>query len=246
MRWRIDLSYQGTNYNGWQKQPGDRSVQETLEDAFNMILRQTVEIIGCGRTDTGVHARKYTAHADISGEHDISKTIYQINSVLPYDIAIHSIRHVVDDFHARFSALERQYKYYVHLSKNPFLQNLSYYFNLNSPLNKEAMSEAAKILLQHEEFYPFCKTGSDAHHYKCQLTQSEWSFNDDQMIFTIGSNRFLRGMVRLIVGACLNIGLGKIKIEELEKSLREQKPLPLQWSVPPEGLYLENVFYPGD
>jgi tRNA pseudouridine38-40 synthase len=246
MRWRIDLSYQGTNYNGWQKQPGDRTVQQTLEEAFNMILRQPVEITGCGRTDTGVHARKYTAHTDISGDPDIVKTIYQINAVLPYDIAIHSIRKTADDFHARFNAVERQYKYYIHLNKDPFLQHLSYYFNLNMSLNKEAMMEAAKVLLQHDEFLPFCKTGSDAQHYQCQLTQAEWSFANDKMVFTISSNRFLRGMVRLIVGAGLNIGVGKITVEELDKSLREQKPLSLQWSVPPEGLYLENVVYPGD
>jgi len=246
MRWRIDLSYLGTNYNGWQKQTGDRTVQETLEEAFSMVLRQSIQITGCGRTDTGVHARKYTAHCDVRGESEISKILYQINSVLPYDIAVHSIQIVNDDFHSRFYAIEREYKYYIHLDKNPFLQNLSYYFNLNATLNKESMIASSGILLQHDEFLPFCKTGSDAQHYKCQLTKSEWSFDEGQIVFSISANRFLRGMVRLIVGACLNIGLGKITVEELEKSLREQKPLPLQWSVPPEGLYLENVVYPVD
>ena len=246
MRWRIDLAYQGTQYSGWQKQPGDITVEQTLEEAFSMILREPIEITGCGRTDAGVHARKYTAHMDVSGDHDIIKTIYQVNSVLPHDIAVHSIREVDAQFHARYDATARQYKYYINFIKDPFLKNLSLYFNISAALRQDLMQDAAQMLLHYEEFLPFCKTGSDANHYRCILNQSEWGFTHGHAIYTVGANRFLRGMVRLIVGACLNIGLEKISLKDLEESLKSQSPLLLQWSVPPEGLFLENVMYPGD
>ena len=246
MRWRIDLAYQGTNYSGWQKQPGDKTVQQTVENALSMILREPIEIVGCGRTDAGVHARQYTAHLDLHGYHVIDKIIYQLNSVLPQDISIHNISEAPDDFHARYDALERHYKFYIHFYKDPFLQNLSYYFQSNSPLDDDAMEQAANLLMKYDEFLPFCKTGSDAKHYKCQLTESAWTFSNEQAIYSIKANRFLRGMVRLIVGACLNVGLGKLSIADLARCLDMQTPLPIQWSVPPEGLFLENIKYGGD
>ena len=246
MRWRIDLSYLGTHYCGWQKQPGDKTVQQTLEEAFAMILREPIEIVGCGRTDTGVHARKYIAHADVPVQSDIPKIIYQVNSVLPHDIAIHSIGESEPGFHARFDAIERHYRYYIHFSKDPFLNDRSFYFNLNTSLDRSAMQKAAMMLMQFDEFLPFCKTGSDAGHFKCKLTESKWEFSGGNAVFSIKANRFLRGMVRLIAGACLNVGLEKLSLDTLENCLQQQKPLPLNWSVPAEGLYLENVIYPGD
>lgn len=246
MRWRIDLSYLGTHYCGWQRQPGDKTVQQTLEEAFTMILREPIEIVGCGRTDTGVHARKYIAHTDVSMQYDIPKIIYQVNAVLPQDIAIHAIAESEPGFHARFDAIERHYRYYIHFSKDPFLGDRSFYFNLNNALDHSAIQKAAGMLMQYEEYFPFCKTGSDAEHFKCKLTESIWDFSDRQAIFSIKANRFLRGMVRLIVGACLNVGLEKLSLETLEECLQEQKSLPVNWSVPAVGLYLENVIYPGD
>jgi tRNA pseudouridine38-40 synthase len=244
MRWRIHLSYLGTHYCGWQRQPNATSVQQTLEEAFALILRQPVEIVGCGRTDTGVHARNYVAHAEVVDFSLTDKVVYQINAVLPVDISIRNIVETHESFHARFDALERQYRYYMHFTKDPFLNGLSYYFHQHTVLDQDKVHAAAALLMQYDEFLPFCKTGSDADHFRCQLTASKWMFEDGKAIYTIKANRFLRGMVRLAVGACLNVGLGKISLEELQESLENQLPLAYAWSVPAEGLYLEQISYP--
>lgn len=243
MRWRIDLSYQGTNYSGWQKQPGDKTVQQTIEEAFGVVLRAPIEITGCGRTDTGVHARKYTAHLDVQGDHDISKILYQVNAVLPDDIAIRSISEVDENFHARFDAIQRQYNYHIHFQKDPFLNKQSFYFHQHTALDHTAIANAASLLKEYNEFLPFCKTGSDIKHYRCELTMSDWVFTEDNAIYSISANRFLRGMVRLITGTLLNIGLGKLTWEVVEESLKNKIPLPVQWSVPAQGLYLAEVKY---
>jgi tRNA pseudouridine38-40 synthase len=244
MRWRIQLSYLGTRYCGWQKQPGDPSVQQTLEEAFSMILRQPVEIVGCGRTDSGVHARKYIAHADIEELEMGDKRLYQLNSVLPEDIVIQSIAETNPAFHARFDAVERCYRYYIHFKKDPFLQGQSFFLHHHGALNQIRMQNVASLLMQYQQFEPFCKTGSDADHFKCKLVESNWYFNEGHAVYTIRANRFLRGMVRLIVGACLNVGLGKISLQDVETSLENQLPVAHAWSVPPEGLFLEDISYP--
>ena len=243
MRWRIHLSYLGTAYSGWQRQPNDSSVQQTLEVAFALILRQPVEITGCGRTDTGVHARFYVAHADVADVPLNDKVVYQINAILPHDIALLSITETDPLFHARFDAVERQYKYYIHFNKDPFCTTTSWYLHQHTPLDQEKMHEAAALLLQYNQFKPFCKTGSDAGHFKCVLIESAWTFSEDGAVYSIKANRFLRGMVRLIVGSCVNVGLGKITIEELKECLDSQTLLPHAWSVPAEGLFLEGVGY---
>jgi len=243
MRWRIHLSYLGTAYCGWQRQPADPTVQQTLEEAMCMILRQPVEITGCGRTDTGVHARHYIAHADVTDVPLNDKIVYQINAVLPDDIAIHGITEASPEFHARFDAIERHYRYYLHFKKDSFRVGQSWFFNNQIPLDKEKMNDAASMLLQYDQFKPFCKTGSDVDHFRCTLKVSAWTFSDDHAEYSIQANRFLRGMVRLTVGACLNVGLGKIALGEMKRSLDQQAILPHSWSVPPEGLYLENVIY---
>jgi tRNA pseudouridine38-40 synthase len=244
MRWRIELSYLGKGYCGWQKQPGDITVQQTLEECFSTILREPIEITGCGRTDAGVHARSYVAHLDVTSVTYTPKILYQINAVLPPDIAVHSIHEVHSDFHARFDATERHYRYYIHFEKDPFVQDLSFYFNHSSALNKEDMQAFAVLLTDYNAFFPFCKTGSDITTYNCNVTESKWIFEDKKATYSIKANRFLRGMVRLIVGAGLNVGLGKLSIPEIKQCLDAQTPLPVQWSVPPEGLFLENVMYP--
>lgn len=243
MRWQIHLSYLGTNFCGWQRQPNAMSVQQTLEEAFALILRQPVEMVGCGRTDTGVHARNYVAHADVVDFPLTDKVVYQINAVLPLVISVNRIVETHETFHARFDAVERQYKYYMHFNKDPFLNGLSYYFHQETSLDPEKMQSAAELLLQFGDFLPFCKTGSDADHFRCKLTESEWVFEDGKAVYSISANRFLRGMVRLIVGACLNVGLGKISLEELKDNLENQTPLAHAWSVPAEGLYLEEIVY---
>ena len=242
MRWKVELSYLGTNYAGWQRQPGDLTVQQVLEESFSTILRQPIELIGCGRTDTGVHARNYVAHFD-ADQLDATKTVYHVNAILPTDIAIHSLNPVSPDFHARYDATERVYKYYLHFEKDPFLNTTSYYFHQAHALNRHALQESASLLTQYDQFKPFCKTGSDADHYKCVLMESSWMVNEQQAIFTIRANRFLRGRVRLIVGASLNAAIDKITIGEIKKSMEEQSPMPHAWSVPAHGLFLENVVY---
>ncbi|MEO6133020.1 MAG: tRNA pseudouridine(38-40) synthase TruA [Saprospiraceae bacterium] len=246
MRLRIELSYFGKEYSGWQKQPGDVTVQQTLEDAFSTILREPVEVTGCGRTDAGVHARKYIAHMDVSSGSIPSKLLYQINSILPLDIAVHSITETDYSFHARHSAVERHYMYYIHFEKNPFIREQSFYFNQNAELEMMAIQEVALLLKNYTEFFPFCKTGSGAEHYKCTVTESHWLFEEGKATFSIKANRFLRGMVRLIVGTCLNAGLGKLNVKTIQECLELQVPLPVQLSVPPEGLFLEDVIYPDD
>jgi len=246
MRWRIHLSYLGTAYCGWQRQPNGSSVQQTLEEAFAMILRQPVEITGCGRTDTGVHARFYVAHADVTDVHLNDKVVYQINAVLPHDIALLSITETDPAFHARFDAIERQYKYYIHFNKDPFRTTTSWYLHQHTPLDQHKMHASAALLMQYDQFNPFCKTGSDADHYRCALKESSWTFHEDQAVYTIKANRFLRGMVRLIVGSCINVGLGKVTIDELKACLDNQSLLPHAWSVPAEGLFLEGVGYVGE
>ncbi|HUR30630.1 MAG TPA: tRNA pseudouridine(38-40) synthase TruA [Saprospiraceae bacterium] len=244
MRYKIILSYMGTNYSGWQKQPGEKTVQQTLEEAFSTILREPIEIVGCGRTDTGVHARGYTAHFDANNIADFFKTAYQVNAILPADIAVWSILPVQNDFHARYDAVERSYAYSIHFLKDPFVYNKSFYLNAYQELNQVAMKEAAALIMNFEYFLPFCKTGGDNKNYQCFIKNSEWYFQEYACSYTISANRFLRGMVRLIVGACLNVGFGRLSVDTLHSCLIMQKPLPQQWSVPPQGLCFSYVVYP--
>ena len=244
MRWRLELSYFGKAYCGWQKQPGDITVQQTLEEAFSTILREPIEITGCGRTDTGVHAKRYTAHMDVTSVIYTPKILYQVNAILPRDIAVNSIAEVDYTFHARYDALERHYMYYIHFEKDPFIKDQSFFFNQNTDLDMFGMQAAALLLKDYNEFLPFCKTGSDAEHFKCSVTESQWFFENNKATYSIKANRFLRGMVRLIAGACLNVGLEKISVQTIKECMDTQTPLPVQWSVPPEGLFLENVVYP--
>jgi tRNA pseudouridine38-40 synthase len=244
MRWKIQLRYLGTAYCGWQRQPDERSVQQVLEESLGTILRQEIEVTGCGRTDAGVHARMYVAHFDAEPIADVAKTIYQLNAILPHDVAIEKLETVISTFHARYDAIVRGYKYYIHFEKDPFRQDQSYYFQQHRDLNTERMQAAANLLLDFEQFKPFCKTGSDADHFICYLKESRWDIGAHEAVYTVQANRFLRGMVRLIVGATLNAGLGKISLTTLKSCLDTQSVLPQAWSVPAHGLFLEKVEYP--
>lgn len=245
MRYKLLLSYMGTNYSGWQKQPGAITVQQTIEEAFSTILREPIEIVGCGRTDQGVHARGYCAHFDTKSDiNDISKIVYQANAILPTDIAIWNCLPAHDDFHARYDAIERSYTYSIHFLKDPFIHQQSYYLNTQVELNQKAMQDVADLIMLSDEFSIFCKTGADNKNFKCLIKHSEWYFEKEHASYTISANRFLRGMVRLIVGASLNVGFGKFSVETVRDCMINQKPLPLQWSVPPEGLCFQYAIYP--
>lgn len=209
-----------------------------------MILREQIELVGCGRTDAGVHARGYTAHFNANEIPDFFKVVYQVNAVLPDDIAVWVCLPLHYDFHARFDAVERGYTYSIHFIKDPFLYDRSLFINNPTALNFDAMQDVAALIMNYNEFLPFCKAGSDNLNYKCEINSSEWNFVDKHCYYSISANRFLRGMVRLIVGTCLNAGYGKISIGEIKNCMESQAPLPVQLSVPAQGLCFDFVEYP--
>jgi tRNA pseudouridine38-40 synthase len=236
--------YLGQGFNGYQKQKEGITIQGKLEDALSLVFKEDIDVVGCGRTDTGVSAKEYYFHFDSSFSNPESK-LYSLNGILGENIAIQGIEEVDTAFHARFDATLRGYEYYLHMEKNPFLNDSSYFFPLGSKsCDLSNMERAAELLLKHQDFFTFCKTHSDVSNTLCDITLSQWIFSGTQFKYTIHGNRFLRGMVRMIVGAMLNIGLGKISIEELETALSKKQRLKNSWSVPAHGLYLYKVEYP--
>ncbi|MFK7935127.1 MAG: tRNA pseudouridine(38-40) synthase TruA [Saprospiraceae bacterium] len=245
MRYFLELAYSGTNYFGWQRQPQQISVQQTIEEALSTILNTPIAIMGCGRTDTGVHAKQYFAHFDVADELP-QRFVNRINKFLPKDISIFQTLPVADDAHARFDAYHRAYEYHVDLRKNPFGQQTAYQFPFYAHLDVNKMKAAAQLLLDYTEFAPFCKTNHDAKTMKCDLKRIEWIINEKNyhMTFHIAANRFLRGMVRLIVGMCIRVGLGKIELADVKQAMDRQTPLNGSWSAPAQGLYLTDIRYP--
>jgi tRNA pseudouridine38-40 synthase len=245
-RYFIELAYNGTRLNGWQRQDNAPSVQAKIEDALRLILRQpTLEILGCGRTDTGVHAAKYYAHFDFEGEFPAS-LLERANKLFGFDIVLKKIHAVEPEAHARFDATRRSYDYFISFHKNPFAVETQWHFQRANLLDTEKMQKTADILRGYAEFAPFCKTNSDAQTMRCDISEATWVFTNNGAIFTISSNRFLRGMVRLVVGACINVGLGQLNLEDIKHALDTQTPLIKSYSVPPTGLFLSNVVYPFD
>lgn len=245
MRYFAELSYKGTNYNGWQRQPNAPSVQQVIEKAFSTILRTPIVVTGCGRTDTGVHASQFFMHFDVT--ENLPKELFKrLNKYLPPDIAIHRLLEVAENAHTRFDANFRAYKYHVIFKKNPFLTDSAFRFPFGHKLDFDKMQAAAKLLLEFDSFFPFCKTKSDAKTMFCELHRSEWVWEKEgeHLVFHIAANRFLRGMVRLIVGMCLNVGVGKLSIEEVRDALEKEERLSKSYSVPPNGLFLCEIRYP--
>lgn len=245
MRYFAELAYKGSNYHGWQRQNGQTSVQATLEDAFSTILQTEIAITGCGRTDSGVHASQYFIHFDHTDTFPL-EFVRRINKFLPPDIAIYRIFEVASEAHARFDATHRAYEYHLGFQKNPFTKEICYHFPLAHLLNLELLQPAAGLLLLYKSFFPFCKTHTDVKTMDCELQRAEWEIdkNQEKLVFHIAANRFLRGMVRLIVGMCLNVAMGKQSLEEVKSALDQQKRLKKSWSVPPEGLFLKDIRYP--
>lgn len=242
MRYFAELSYKGTNYSGWQRQPNASSIQQTIEEALATFLRIPTPIVGCGRTDAGVHAKQYFCHFDTDKELE-DHFVFRLNKYLPKDIAIHQIFKVKDDVHARFDATHRAYEYHIHTQKSPFIRQTSWFYPQGKELDFAFLQEAAHLLLKYHSFFPFCKTNSDVKTMRCQLFRSEWEQKGDQLIFHIAANRFLRGMVRLIVGMCINVARHNIKLEDVYEALDQQTRLKMSYSVPPEGLYLTDIRY---
>ncbi len=242
MRHFLELSYNGTPYHGWQRQPNAISVQEVLEDALSTLLRTKMQIVGAGRTDTGVHAKQIMAHFDCNNELDPTQLRYKLNAILPSEIAIQKIDKVRSDAHARFDAISRSYEYHVTLEKDPFAINKSYY--VKKPLDVDRMNEAAKLLLNYTNFKCFSKSKTDVKTYNCTITNASWEMSNGELVFKISANRFLRNMVRAIVGTLIEIGEHKLKKEDLIRIIKSEDRGQAGYSVPAHGLYLTRVQYP--
>ncbi|MEJ8757624.1 tRNA pseudouridine(38-40) synthase TruA [Pontibacter sp. H259] len=242
MRYFLEIAYDGTRFHGWQVQPNAISVQEVLDDSLSKILRETINSTGSGRTDTGVHASQQLVHFDCSQHLDPQQVVYRLNRILPDDISAYNLYLVPDDAHARYDAFARTYHYHVTLRKDPFKRYYAWYHS--KPLDVEKMNEAAAILLKYEDFTTFSKVKGDTKHYRCNMYEAFWQQHGYELIFTIRANRFLRGMVRLIVGALADVGRGKLTIAQFEQMIASQDRSQASGAAPSEGLYLARVEYP--
>ncbi|WP_299115076.1 tRNA pseudouridine(38-40) synthase TruA [uncultured Winogradskyella sp.] len=242
MRYFIQLSYNGSAYHGWQIQPNAVTIQETLQDALSKLLNTKLSITGAGRTDTGVHASQMFAHFDIDETIDTDTLRFKLNSFLPKDIAIQSVFQVNDDAHARFHAIKRSYEYKIALKKDVFQFDYAYY--LHQDFDVDRMNEAANILLEYTDFQCFSKSNTDVKTYNCKIEYAQWKQEDDMLIFTISADRFLRNMVRAIVGTLITIGLGKCEVNDMHKIIASKNRGEAGFSVPAKGLYLTEVLYP--
>ena len=242
MRYFLEFAYKGTNYHGWQYQPNASSVQETLNKALSTLYKTEIDLVGAGRTDTGVHAKQMFAHFDLDFEIDVPHYIHKLNSFLPADIAILNIHLVTDDNHARFDATKRTYEYHIHTSKEVFSTDTSWYYH--NQLNIELMNEACKELFNHTDFESFSKVHTDVNTFNCKIMEAHWQQNGNKLIFTIAADRFLRNMVRAIVGTMVNIGLEKVSLQEFKQIIESKDRNKAGFSVPAHGLYLTKVEYP--
>ncbi len=240
MRYLLELAYDGTNYHGWQVQPNANTVQAEVNKALSTVLREEITTLGSGRTDTGVHAEQQFVHFDTE-QQLTDKVIQQLNGVSPNDLAFYTIKEVSADFNVRFDAISRAYRYRIESAKNPFL--LNQYYRYHKPVNVEAMSQAAKILLEHTDFECFSKVHTEVKTFQCTIMQAEWKQEENKLEFYIKANRFLRGMVRAIVGTLLEVGLGKISEQQFREIIESKNRNNAGRAVPAEGLYLVEVNY---
>tara|TARA_B100000925_G_scaffold221214_1_gene169984 strand:+ start:23 stop:775 length:753 start_codon:yes stop_codon:yes gene_type:complete len=243
VRYFLIISYCGTKYHGWQRQPNSLSIQETLEDAISTILKQKILLVAAGRTDAGVHAISMYAHFDaiINGEIE-SKLIGLLNSYLDHSITIKKVIKVVENAHARFDAISRTYVYKISFQKDPF--KYKRYFEMRKQIDFQKIKLACDHLLTHNDFKSFSKTRSDVKNYLCNIKRADWKLNEHEAIFKITANRFLRNMVRAIVGTLIEVGKNKISIEDFNKIIIQRDRKKAGFSVPAYGLYLEDVEYP--
>jgi tRNA pseudouridine38-40 synthase len=242
-RYFVQLSFNGTRYHGWQIQPNALSVQEVVEKAFTIILQEKIEVTGAGRTDTGVHASYFVVHFDVAHEPgNLLNLAYRLNSYLPFDIAIQKIWEVPKEAHARFSALSRTYKYFISLVKDPFTAETEYYLRIKPDVVK--MNEAAKVLKNYNDFTSFSRLHSDVKTNLCKIFKAEWAIENNRLVFTITADRFLRNMVRAIVGTLLDVGKGKISVEDFRHIIEIQNRGAAGASALAKGLFLAYVEYP--
>lgn len=244
-RYFITLSYDGAAYCGWQRQPDAPTVQQALEKALSTLLRCSVEVVGAGRTDTGVNASKYVAHFDVEEPvEDCQQLVYKLNLVLPQDVAVQKVERVKDDAHARFDAVEREYTYYISQRKNPFRRYSAWQYYV--PLDFNAMNLAAKVLLEWNDFTTFAKLNSNNKTNICRVVRAEWRRSDDDpdlWIFTIRADRFLRNMIRAIVGTLVDVGRGRYSVEDFERIVHSCDLSQSSAGAPAQGLFLSDVQY---
>ena len=242
-RYFIELAFKGTQFHGWQIQPNAVSVQECLEKALKTITRETIAVTGAGRTDTGVHASYYVAHIDSENPNlDHPDFTHKLNSFLNKDVVIFCISKVQADAHARFNAVSRTYQYHINLRKDPFWRETSWYFFKQPDLN--LMNEANRILFDYTDFTSFSKLHSDVKSNNCKIYLAEWTQSGTNIIFTVKADRFLRNMVRALVGTILEVGLGKISLDEFRAIIERKDRGAAGLSVPAQGLFLTDVEYP--
>ena len=242
MRFFIQFSYFGKAYHGWQNQPNAITVQEVLESGMSKLLNSPVSLMGAGRTDTGVHAKEMYAHFDIDTLDNIPEYIFRLNSFLPNDIAVHRIFEVEHDAHARFHATARTYEYHIDKKKDPFSTDLAHF--VKKDLDIAQMNSAAALLLGKKDFECFSKSNTDVYTNICDLREAKWERKNDRLVFTITADRFLRNMVRAIVGTLINVGLGKYPADYVNTILKSKDRTKAGVSVPAKGLYLTSIVYP--
>ena len=246
MRYFIKFSYLGTEFHGSQRQPNGITVQETMEQALKMIFREDIPLTFAGRTDAGVHAREMYAHMDVGDEamrREGERLVFRLNGILPNSIAIHDIVPVTDEAHARFTAKSRTYEYHIVEHKDPFLHDLA--TRVRPGLDFDAMNEAAKYLIGKQDFASFCRSNTDVKTTICDLTYACWEVKEDgHAVFTITADRFLRNMVRAVVGTLFEVGRGKMTIEQFAEVITQHTRTAAGDSAPAEGLYLTKIVYP--
>lgn len=242
-RYFIKLAYNGANYHGWQMQDNAHSVQSEITGKLSLLLKEKIIIIGCGRTDTGVHAREFYAHFEVPELlPDVKDVVFKLNSFLPFDIVIYKIYKVPANLHSRFSAISRTYSYYISLVKDPFNENTRYYYN--GLLDVEAMNKACSYLCDHSDFTSFSKLHTKTTTNNCIIELANFERIKDELVFTITADRFLRNMVRAIVGTLLEVGKGKVDAKEINRIIEAKDRSMAGFSVPAHGLFLEKVIYP--
>lgn len=242
MRYFLDISYKGTRYSGWQIQENANTVQGEINRALSILLKVPTECMGSGRTDAGVHAHQQIAHVDIASTIEREDFVYKLNALLPIDIAINQMRAVRADAHARFDATSRSYQYFIHRKKDPFADRASYFFN--APIDLKLIHQALDVIRSTTDFEAFSKVHTDVNHFNCRIFEARWEPTAAGFVFYIRADRFLRGMVRALVGTLLDVGQERTSVGELKEILNGKNRREAGRSVSPDGLYLHSIEYP--
>ncbi|MCF6212765.1 MAG: tRNA pseudouridine(38-40) synthase TruA [Flavobacteriaceae bacterium] len=243
MRYFIKLAYKGTGFHGWQLQPNALSVQQVVQEALQILFKKPITILGAGRTDAGVHAAQFFAHFDTDAIVDTDDLVLRLNAILPNSVVVYNVFKVSEEAHARFDALSRTYEYRIYLGRNPFLTETAWQWH-HQKLNVEAMNKAANYLFDYTDFKCFSKSKTDVKTYNCKITEAHWVKNENHLTFTITADRFLRNMVRAVVGTLTDIGLGKNKPESIKMIVESRDRQKAGFSVPAKGLFLTKIVYP--